>query len=225
MAGAKPSDTSQEDIVPEAVTPEAVAPEPVAAVEPAAVEPAAVEPAPAEPKTYDENYVKTLRDEAAANRVKARDAETAAETRINKILEAAGIKTAEEPLDPAKLTADLSAKDQAIRALTVERALDKAARKNGADEDLLAAVLAHKGDLGKLDPTSEDFATQLDALVKSTVESNPKLKAVRATGASGIELSGGTGEQGQITEQQLKTMSPEQIVQAQSKGLLRNLLG
>ena len=211
--------------MPEAVTPEAVAPEPVSAVEPAAVEPAAVEPAPAEPKTYDENYVKTLRDEAAANRVKARDAETAAETRINKILEAAGIKTAEEPLDAAKLTADLSAKDQALRALTVERALDKAARKNGADEDLLAAVLAHKGDLGKLDPTSEDFATQLDALVKSTVESNPKLKAVRATGASGIELSGGTGEQGQITEQQLKTMSPEQIVAAQSKGLLRNLLG
>lgn len=202
--------------------PEAVAPEP-AAVEPV-VEPAAVEPA-AEPKTYDENYVKTLRDEAAANRVKARDAETAAEARINKILEAAGIKTAEEPLDASKLTEQLSAKDQALRTLTVERALDKAARKNGADEDLLAAVLAHKGDLGKLDPNAEDFATQLDALVKSTVESNPKLKAARAAGASGIELNGGTGEQGQITEQQLKTMSPDQIVAAQAKGLLRNLLG
>ena len=224
MAGAKPSDTSQEDTVPEAVTPEAVAPEPVAAVEPAAVEPAAAEPA-AEPKTYDETYVKTLRDEAAANRVKARDAETAAETRINKILEAAGIKTAEEPLDAAKLTADLSAKDQAIRALKVERALDKAARKAGADEDLLDAVLTRKGALAELDPSSDDFAQQLDALVKAEVDANPKLKAVRATGASGIELSGGTGEQGQITEQQLKTMSPEQIVAAQSKGLLRNLLG
>jgi hypothetical protein len=208
--------------VPEAVENEAAA-EPVApAVEPA-VE--AAVPEAAEPKTYDENYVKTLRDEAAANRVKARDAETAAEARINKILEAAGIKTAEEPLDPAKLTADLSAKDQAIRALKVERALDKAARKAGADEDLLDAVLTRKGALAELDPTAADFAQQLDALVKAEVDANPKLKAVRATGASGIELSGGTGEQGQITEQQLKQMSPEQIVQAQSKGLLRNLLG
>lgn len=212
--------------MPEPITPEATEPVTPAAPEaPAPAVPPAAEPAAEAPKTYDENYVKGLRDEAAANRVKARDAETAAEARINKILEAAGIKTAEEPLDPAKLTEQLSAKDQALRALTVERALDRAARKNGADEDLLAAVLAHKGDLGKLDPNAEDFATQLDALVKSTVESNPKLKAVRATGASGIELNGGTGEQGQITEQQLKTMSPEQIVQAQSKGLLRNLLG
>jgi hypothetical protein len=223
MARAQPN-TSQEDTLSDAI-PEAVAPEPAAVVEPTAPEPAAVEPAAAEPKMFDEAYVKTLREEAAANRTKARDAETAAEARINKILEAAGIKTAEEPLDPAKLTADLSAKDQAIRALKVERALDKAARKAGADEDLLDAVLTRKGALAELDPSSDDFAQQLDALVKAEVDANPKLKAVRATGASGIELSGGTGEQGQITEQQLKTMTPEQIVQAQSKGLLRNLLG
>jgi hypothetical protein len=193
--------------------------------EPPATPPAPTEPPAEAPKTFDEAYVKTLRDEAAANRTKARDAEAAAEARINKILEAAGIKTSEEPLDAAKLTEQLSAKDQALRALTVERALDKAARKNGADEDLLAAVLAHKGDLGKLDPSADDFTTQLDALVKSAVEGNPKLKAARAAAASGVELGGGTGEQGQITEQQLKTMSPEQIVAAQAKGLLRNLLG
>jgi hypothetical protein len=211
--------------VPEAVENEAAAEATTEAAAEQTAEAAATTEAAAEPKTYDENYVKGLRDEAAANRVKARDAETAAEARINKILEAAGIKTAEEPLDPAKLTADLSAKDQAIRALTVERALDKAARKAGADEDLLDAVLTRKGALAELDPSSADFAQQLDALVKAEVDANPKLKAVRATGASGIELSGGTGEQGQITEQQLKTMTPEQIVQAQSKGLLRNLLG
>jgi hypothetical protein len=224
MAGA-PSDTSQEDIVPEAVENEATEATEATGTEAEQTAATTETTEAAEPKTYDENYVKTLRDEAAANRVKARDAETAAEARINKILEAAGIKTAEEPLDPAKLTADLSAKDQAIRALKVERALDKAARKAGADEDLLDAVLTRKGALAELDPSSDDFAQQLDALVRAEVDANPKLKAVRATGASGIELSGGTGEQGQITEQQLKTMNPDQIVEAQAKGLLRNLLG
>ena len=37
-----------------------------------------------EPKTYDETYVKTLRDEAAANRVKAKRAEDA-ETRLHEL--------------------------------------------------------------------------------------------------------------------------------------------
>jgi type IV secretory pathway VirB10-like protein len=220
------AEQSQEDTMPDPITPEApqtpaTPAEPVAP--PAAPEPPATPPA--EPKTFDEAYVQTLRQEAAANRTKARDAETAAEERINKILEAAGIKPKDEPLDAGKLTEQLSAKDQTIRKLSVERALDKAARKNGADEDLLAAVLNHQGKLGELDPTAENFTDALDALVKTAVESNPKLKTVRATGASGVELTGGTGEQGQITEAQLARMNPDQIVEAQNKGLLRNLLG
>ena len=174
---------------------------------------------------WAQKIIRDTRKEAGDNRTKALTAETAAQERVNKILEAAGIKTAEEPLDAAKLTEQLSAKDQSIRNLTVERALDKAARKAGADEDLLDAVLTRKGALAGLDPSATDFAQQLDALVKAEVDANPKLKAARAAGASGIEQTGGTGEQGQITEQQLKTMTPDQIVAAQEKGLLRNLLG
>jgi hypothetical protein len=174
---------------------------------------------------WAQKIIRDTRKEAGDNRAKALTAETAAQERVNKILEAAGIKTADEPLDPAKLTEQLSAKDQAIRDLKVERALDKAARKAGADEDLLDAVLTRKGALAGLDPSATDFAQQLDALVKAEVDANPKLKAARAAGASGIEQTGGSGEQGQITEQQLKTMTPDQIVAAQAKGLLRNLLG
>ncbi|MDP9185619.1 MAG: hypothetical protein M3O29_08135 [Actinomycetota bacterium] len=171
---------------------------------------------------WAQKIIRDTRKEAGDNRAKATTAETNAEARVNAMLEAAGIKTKDEPLDAAKLTEQLSAKDQAIRNLTVERALDKAARRAGADEDLLTAVLAHKGSLGKLDPTADDFATQLDALVKAEVAGNPKLKAARAAGASGIELSGGTGEQGQITAAQLAHMTAEQIVEADRKGLLRD---
>jgi hypothetical protein len=171
---------------------------------------------------WAQKIIRDTRKEAGDNRTKATAAESAAEERVNKILEAAGIKPAGEALDPAKLTEQLSAKDQAIRRLTVERALDKAARKNGADEDLLTAVLAHQGALGELDPTASDFTEKLDALVKSAVGANPKLKAARAAAASGIELSGGTGEQGQITAAQLAQMTAEQIVEADQKGLLRD---
>lgn len=175
---------------------------------------------------WAQKLVRDARKEAGDHRAKALTAaDEATKNLTSQLAKALGLAKDDEPLDPAKLTEQLSAKDQAIRDLKVERALDKAARKVGADEDLLDAVLTRKGALAGLDPSADDFTQQLDALVKAEVDANPKLKAARAAGASGVELSGGTGEQGQITEQQLKTMTPEQIVAAQAKGLLRNLLG
>jgi hypothetical protein len=161
----------------------------------------------AEAKTYGEAYVKQLRDEAATNRTKARDAETAAQAKINAILEAAGIKSKDEPLDPAKLTEQLTAKDDTIRTLTIERALDKAARKAGADEDLLDAVLTRKGSLKELDPSDKDFTKKLDALVKAELDANPKLKATQAAAASGSDFTGGSGE-GAITKAKFDAMTP-----------------
>jgi hypothetical protein len=171
---------------------------------------------------FDEAYVKTLREEAAANRTKARDAETAAEARINKILEAAGIKTAEEPLDASKLSADLAAEREAKVSTARELAIFRAASASGADPAKLLDSNSFMTSVKGLDPSDGEAVA---AAITAAVTANQSLKAARAAGASGIELSGGTGEQGQITEQQLKTMSPEQIVEAQAKGQLRNLLG
>lgn len=144
--------------------------------------------------TYDEAYVRKLRDEAASHRVKAKDAETKHTQTLDAIAKALGLASDETP-DPAKLTEQLTASQAEARTLKVERALGKAAHTHGADEDLLAAVLAHKGKLGNLDPTAADFATTVDALVKETVAANPKLRATgQGPARSGGDHTGGTGQ-------------------------------
>jgi hypothetical protein len=71
-----------------------------------------------------------------------------------------------------------------------------------------------------LDPADGAAVT---AAITAAVAANPLLKAVQAAAASGTEL-GGTGEQGQITEQQLAAMSPEEKVAALKAGKLQHLL-
>lgn len=102
-------------------------------------------------------------------------------------------KDGEKP-DAEALTKALTAKDDTIRTLQIERALDKAAAKAGADTDLLDAVLARKGSLKELDPSAKDFTSKLDALVKAELDGNPKLRLARAAGQSGSDFSGGSGE-------------------------------
>ena len=113
----------------------------------------------------------------------------------------------EEKADPAQLVQQLSDKDDTIRKLTVERALDKAARRAGADEDLLDAVLARKGSLKQLDPSDKDFTKKLDALVKTELDANPKLRAAQVAGSSGADFNGGSGE-GAVTQAKFDAMSP-----------------
>lgn len=54
--------------------------------DPEPLTPPAEPPAPSEPKTYDEDYVKKLRDEAASYRTRAKAAEAKAETQQNDVL-------------------------------------------------------------------------------------------------------------------------------------------
>lgn len=127
--------------------------------------------------------------------------------------------------DPTKLAAQLASRDAQLKNLLVETAAGRAARTAGADVDALLDSRSFASQLDGLDPAAADFQVQLDALVKTTVDSNPtKFKAARAAGASGLEITGGPGDEGQVTEEQLKTMTPEQIVEAHAKGLMKNLL-
>jgi hypothetical protein len=144
-------------------------------------------------KTFDEAYVKQLRDEAAASRVKARDAELAQAATLDAIAQALGLKGNEQP-DPAALAQQLTAAQVEARQLKIERAVEKAARACEADEDLVTAVLAHGGKLAALDPSAGDFATAVEALVKTTVDANPRLKSTApapGAGRSGGDFPGG----------------------------------
>ncbi|GAB3213313.1 hypothetical protein GCM10027294_43700 [Marinactinospora endophytica] len=165
-------------------------------------------PATPEPQTFTADYVKQLRDEAAANRVKAKEAETAreqAETErqatLDAIARALGLNE-QEPPDPEELARQLTAAQEAtaareaeLRQLRVERAAERAARTHDADVDTLLDSRAFTTALAKLDPSDEGFADALDELVKTTVEANPKYKlAGQAPTTSSADFAGGTGE-------------------------------
>lgn len=127
--------------------------------------------------------------------------------------------------DPAKLTAQLTEQTAAARQSAVQLAVYKAAGKAGANADALLDSVGFANATKELDPTAADFGAQVEAAITAAVGANPLLK-VAPTGParSGGQFTGSPGEPGQITEDQLKTMSPEQIADALTKGQLRNLL-
>lgn len=118
-----------------------------------------------------------------------------------KLAEALGITPKE--VDPAEVARQLTTAQSEARTLKIDREVDRAARKAGADEDLVGAVLARKGALAKLDPAADDFTKRVTELVKAEVDGNPRLKltpdpvtpAPAAKGATG-NFGGGSGEGG-----------------------------
>jgi hypothetical protein len=163
-----------------------------------------------------------LRKEAGDNRVKA----NGTETKIQGILKALGLQE-DGTEDPAKAAQQAAQERDAAKAAAASAARELAVFKNaathGADPARLLDSTSFLAAINGLDPAKD--SEKIDAAIKAAVENNPYLKATRAVGASGIEQTGGSGEQGQITEEELKRMSPEQIVEAQNKGLLKHLLG
>jgi len=114
--------------------------------------PPAAPPAPApEPKSYDEAYVKQLRDEAAGHRTKLKDLETRPSAERQQLAQLLGLDPA-APADPKVLQEQLGLKDKELRSLRVESALEKSIRTHGADSDLLSAVLKGTGQLRRPRP-------------------------------------------------------------------------
>lgn len=162
-----------------------------------------------------------VRQEAAQYRTKAQTAADNAQKELtDKLAVALGLKP-DAATDPAALTASLTQAQQAAQQSARELAIFKAAAATGADPSRLLDSNSFMSSVAGLDPTDGAAVT---AAITAAIAANPLLKAVQAASASGTEL-GGTGEQAQITEAQLARMTPEQIVDAQKKGLLKNLLG
>jgi hypothetical protein len=198
---------------------------PTAPAPPASVPaPPADPPKPAEPantgKTFDEAYVKTLRDEAAANRVKAKDAED----RNNKILAALGLQP-DGKTDPDELAKQHATTSTDLRQSRIELAVFRTASKHQADADALLDSRSFLATLADLDPTAVDFGAKVETAIKAAVKDNPKLKtAGQAPARNAGEITGGSGDGAPITEDQLKAMTPEQIVKARAEGKLKHLL-
>jgi hypothetical protein len=145
-------------------------------------------------------------------------------------------KAKDEPVDPEKLVAQLAeerkaredsdAKSEAkIRDLTIKAELPAIFQDLQADPDLTMAVLTSSGALSKLDTSKRSFAADLKSVISEAMDKNPKLKAAPAAVRSGTEPTGKSGETDQLTHEQVKAMTPEQITAAQKAGRLKKLLG
>ncbi|MEU9865493.1 hypothetical protein AB0D99_31955 [Streptomyces sp. NPDC047971] len=178
------------------------------------------------PKMYDAAYVDSLRKENAGWRTKLRESEQAQDARYNGLLDqlkAAGIKLGDKP-DPEQLQASLIAAQSERQTALLRAALYETAAEHGANPAALRDSVSFLDSVKDIDPTD---SAALVAAAKAAVAANPSLSATPAGPArGGADLSGGGGsEPRQLTEDDLTRMTPEQIVEAQDKGLLRNLLG
>jgi hypothetical protein len=214
---------------PPAGAPPANPPAPAAPPGPPAAQPAPVVPPaapPAEPpKTFDEEYVKGLRKEAADYRTKATAATKANEETLRLIATQLGIELPGGIADPKAIADELAKTKRENLELKVGSALEQASRKHGADTELLIPVLRGSAQLEKLDPSSENFTKDVSDLVKTMLERNPKLRASQVPSRSGGEFPGGTPPVQQLTRDQLKGMSPDQIMAARAAGQLDQMMG
>lgn len=185
-------------------------------------------------KTFSPEYVKKLRDEAASYRTRIEaEAKAAAEKAEKDLTQRFGkalgfIKDDEQP-DPTALLAQAQAEKDAAAAeakqTKVELAVFRAASKHSANVEALSDSLTFQKKAQALDPTADDFASQVDALIAETVTSNPaKYKAVQVAASTGGTHHTGQ-EAGQITREELKAMSASDRLKAHREGRTKSLLG
>ncbi len=173
-----------------------------------------------EPKTYDEKYVKGLRDENAKARVALNEFKSKTETERKAIAKALGLGEDGTP-DPAKLQEALSAKDAEVRQLRAEGRVRSLSAKAGADADALLDSRSFVATLASLDPTAASFGADVAAAIKAAVDGNSKLKIAQVATKGGSEIKPGTDPAG-------KTFSRAQLrdtafYQANEKEILEAL--
>lgn len=195
------------------------APVPAPPAAPAAAPVESVDQLPA----WAQKLITDTRKEAGDYRTKAQTAaDTAQKELTDKLAVALGLKP-DAASDPAALTASLTEAQSKASQSARELAIFKAAAATGADPSRLLDSNSFMSSVAGLDPAD---GAAISAAISAALSANPLLKAVQAAAASGTEL-GGSGESGQLTEEQFARIKndPEAIVAAQKAGLLRNILG
>lgn len=167
---------------------------------------------------WAQKIIRDTRKEAADHRA----AKNTADQQLAAILKAAGVVDDKDPaavLEAATKERDTAAQER--DAARRELAVLKAAQTVGADTGKLLDRASFMTTIQGLDVQD---AAAVKAAVEAAIAADPTLKAPRAGSASTIDQAGGTGEQGPITEEQLKQMTPEQIDKALTEGRLNHLL-
>jgi hypothetical protein len=214
---------------PEAPAPEAPKPTEPTAVAPEAAKPA--EPAPAKNVWEDPETAKAeierLRKENAKDRTTAKQtaADEAKAALAQEIGKALGL-VKDEPVDPAKLTEQITAAQADAKRAQVALAVYQNAATAGADPLALLDSATFLAKAAALDPTDVDG---LKAAMTEAVTANPRLGAApesRTPAPNPAQGSSGSGAAGvkQLTRADMERMTPQEVVEAQNKGQFDNLL-
>ncbi len=152
-----------------------------------------------------EKQLADARKDAGAARVNAKQtaADEARAELAQQIGKALGLVKDDTPPDPAKLAEQIGTQtgritdlESTLRAKEVELAVHAAAEKFQAKAGALLDSRSFVKAVRALDPAAADFTTQLDAAIKTAVDSNPQYRVTPQAGRSGAEIAGGSGETG-----------------------------
>jgi hypothetical protein len=172
-----------------------------------APKPGTTEQPKTEPKTFKVEDLPAdaqafLRAQIADGEAKARTtskANAAAEERSRLLKELSGVLGLEGGDKPTveQLTAALAQTKAGETQVRRELDASKAIRKAGGDDEGMLDSSAFLAKLAKVDPASDSYKTDLEALVTAEIEANPRFKAKATTapaagGATG-EFGGGSG--------------------------------
>lgn len=184
---------------------------------------------------WAQKEIRGLRDENGGRRNRAKDAEKRAEeaeqqateyrSKFDKLMEflqgdGGGKK------DPEEVIKSLQEKNASTQAeldnLRRDRALHDAITKHGADAKLTAGFIKGEGLLKELNPSDDDYAQNVESIVKQVVEDQPRLLSKQAPASSGHSGTR-SGDAKQITRDDLENMSAKDIHKAMRDGKLKHL--
>lgn len=161
-------------------------------------------------------------------RTHARDWEKRAKTsnkQLEQVKKLLGL-TKDEDLDPKELSEKLQTSNTQYAETVRENKVLRYAPKAGVDADALLDSRRFMSAVAELDTDSASFDKDLQKLIADEVKARPSLKVVPETkppAKSGTPVDNSTKPQ--LTRDDLKKMSPEDIVKAQNEGRLNDLLG
>lgn len=194
------------------------------------------------------SLVQNLRDEVKSTKsgfeTQLAEATTKAATEATERLtrslgESLGIIQSEAAADPAKLLEDLQTthatttqeRDAALkqaRSLTVANTvLLRAGALNGNPAALLDSRDL-EGKFAELDPTTDDYASQVDALITKAVENDPqrfRITQAAAHKSGGDFTAGNAVGADQLTLEELRSMNAEERLAAHKAGRTRTITG
>lgn len=142
------------------------------------------------------NVQKLIR-EARGKTDKARQtAQTAAQqaeqATLQRLAVALGLKGDDKP-DPDKLAKDLESTRSKAREAQSQLAVIRGAAKVKGDHEALLDSVSTMTKIGKLDPDDDDYSSEVERILGEAVKNNPRLGIGTTVGASGRDLSSGSG--------------------------------